>query len=218
MIAAARPPITWTTSTPTRDELTSVFRLGLAGGIGSGKSTVSARLAEHGAVVIDYDRLAREAVEPGTPGLAAIAERFGDQVIAADGTLDRNALGAVVFGDDTARADLEAITHPAIFELATALEATVADDGVVVHDLPLLVEAGMATLFDLVVVVDVPEDVQVERLVTLRGMTEAEVRARLAAQASREERAAVADVVLDNTGTIEDLEARVDELWTRIQT
>jgi dephospho-CoA kinase len=194
-----------------------VFRLGLAGGIGSGKSTVSARLAEHGAVVIDYDRLAREAVEPGTPGLAAIAERFGDQVIAADGTLDRNALGAVVFGDDTARADLEAITHPAIFELATALEATVADDGVVVHDLPLLVEAGMATLFDLVVVVDVPEDVQVERLVTLRGMTEAEVRARQAAQASREERAAVADVVLDNTGTIEDLEARVDELWTSIQ-
>jgi dephospho-CoA kinase len=194
-----------------------VFRIGLAGGIGSGKSTVSARLAELGAVVIDYDRLARESVEPGTPGLAAIAERFGDDVIAADGTLDRNALGAVVFGDDTARADLEAITHPAIFELATALEATVADDGVVVHDLPLLVEAGMATLFDLVVVVDVPEDVQVERLVTLRGMTEAEVRARLAAQASREERAAVADVVLDNTGTIEDLEARVDELWTRIQ-
>ena len=194
-----------------------MFRLGLAGGIGSGKSTVSARLAEHGAVVIDYDRLAREAVEPGTPGLAAIAERFGNEVIAPDGTLDRNALGAVVFGDDTARADLEAITHPAIFELATALEATVADDGVVVHDLPLLVEAGMATLFDLVVVVDVPGYVQVDRLVTLRGMTEAEARARLAAQASREERAAVADVVLDNTGTIEDLEARVDELWTSIQ-
>ena len=194
-----------------------MFRLGLAGGIGSGKSTVSARLAEHGAVVIDYDRLAREAVEPGTPGLAAIAERFGAGVIAADGTLDRDALGAVVFGDDTARADLEAITHPAIFELATALEATVADDGVVVHDLPLLVEAGMATLFDLVVVVDVPAYVQVERLVTQRGMTEAEVRARLAAQASREERAAVADVVLDNTGTIEELQARVDELWSSIQ-
>ena len=217
MIAAAPPPITWTTSTPTPDGLTSVFRLGLAGGIGSGKSTVSARLAEHGAVVIDYDRLAREAVEPGTPGLAAIAERFGNEVIAKDGSLDRDALGTVVFGDDTARADLEAITHPAIFELATALEATVADDGVVVHDLPLLVEAGMATLFDLVVVVDVPGYVQVDRLVTLRGMTEAEARARLAAQASREERAAVADVVLDNTGTIEDLEARVDELWTSIQ-
>ena len=217
MIAVAPPPITWTTSTPTPDGLTSVFRIGLAGGIGSGKSTVSARLAEHGAVVIDYDRLAREAVEPGTPGLAAIAERFGNEVIAADGTLDRDALGAVVFGDDTARADLEAITHPAIFELATALEGTVADDGVVVHDLPLLVEAGMATLFDLVVVVDVPGYVQVDRLVALRGMTEAEARARLAAQASREERAAVADVVLDNTGTIEDLEARVDELWTTIR-
>jgi dephospho-CoA kinase len=194
-----------------------VFRLGLAGGIGSGKSTVSARLAAHGATVIDYDKLAREAVEPGTPALAAIVERFGDDVIAADGTLDRVALGAVVFGDDAARADLEAITHPAIFELAAGLEAAVPDDGVVVHDVPLLVEKGMAALYDLVVVVDVPEDVQVERLVTLRGLTEADARARLASQTSREERAAVADVVLDNTGTIEDLEARVDELWNRIQ-
>ena len=190
-----------------------MFRLGLTGGIGSGKSTVSARLADHGAVVIDYDQLAREAVELGTPGLTAIAERFGGDVIAADGTLDRTALGAVVFGDDAARADLEAITHPAILDLAIALEATVPDDGVVVHDHPLLVEMGMAAFCDLVVVVDVPEDVQVERLVTLRGMTEADARARLAAQTSREERAAVADVVLDNSGSIADLEARVDELW-----
>jgi len=193
-----------------------VFRLGLTGGIGSGKSTVSARLAAHGAIVIDYDLLAREAVEPGTPALAAIAERFGDDVIAADGTLDRTALGAVVFGDDAARHDLEAITHPAIFDLAIALEATAADDAVVVHDHPLLVEVGMDAFCDLVVVVDVPEDVQVERLVTLRGMTEADARARLAAQGSREERVAVADIVLDNTGSIEDLEARVDEIWTRI--
>jgi len=193
-----------------------VFRLGLTGGIGSGKSTVSARLAAHGAIVIDYDMLAREAVEPGTPALAAIAERFGDDVIAADGTLDRTALGAVVFGDDAARHDLEAITHPAIFDLAIALEATVADDAVVVHDHPLLVEVGMDAFCDLVVVVDVPEDVQVERLVTLRGMPEADARARLAAQGSREERVAVADIVLDNTGSIEDLEARVDEIWTRI--
>jgi dephospho-CoA kinase len=193
-----------------------VFRLGLTGGIGSGKSTVSARLATHGATVIDYDLLAREAVEVGTPALAAIAERFGSDVIAADGTLDRPALGAVVFGDDGARADLEAITHPAILDLAIALEATVPDDGVVVHDHPLLVEMGMAALCDLVVVVDVPEDVQVERLVTLRGMTEKDARARLAAQTSREERAAVADVVLDNIGSIEDLEARVDEIWARI--
>jgi dephospho-CoA kinase len=192
-----------------------VFRLGLTGGIGSGKSTVSARLAAHGAVVIDYDRLARDAVALGTPALAAIAERFGSDVIAADGTLNREALGAIVFGDDAARADLEAITHPAIIELAGAMEATVPDDGVVVHDHPLLVEMGMATFCDLVVVVDVPEDVQVERLVALRGMTEEDARARMAAQSSREERRAAADVVLENTGSIADLEARVDELWDR---
>ena len=193
-----------------------MFRLGLTGGIGSGKSTVSARFASHGAIVIDYDLLAREAVEPGTSALAAIAERFGDDVIAADGTLDRTALGAVVFGDDAARHDLEAITHPAIFDLAIAREATVPDDAVVVHDHPLLVEVGMDAFCDLVVVVDAPEDVQLERLVTLRGMTEADARARLAAQTSREVRTAAADVVLDNTGSIEDLEAKVDEIWARI--
>jgi len=170
-------------------------------------------LAEHGAIVIDYDQLAREAVEPGTAALAAITERFGADVIAADGTLDRPALGSVVFGDDAARADLESITHPAIFELVAAAESAVPDDGVVVHDHPLLVEKGMTAFCDLVVVVDVPEDVQVERLVSLRGMTEAEARARLATQASREDRLAAADVVLDNTGSIEDLLARVDQLW-----
>jgi dephospho-CoA kinase len=190
-----------------------MFRLGLTGGIGSGKSTVSARLAHHGAIVIDYDQLARDAVALGTQALAAIAERFGDGVIAPDGTLDRPALGTVVFGDDAARADLEAITHPAIWDLAIELEATVPDDGVVVHDHPLLVEMGMAAFCDLVVVVDVPEDVQVERMVSLRGMTEADARARMAAQASREERLAEADVVLENTDSIADLEARVDELW-----
>jgi dephospho-CoA kinase len=190
-----------------------MFRLGLTGGIGSGKSTVSARLAHHGAIVIDYDQLARDAVAVGTPALAAIAERFGADVMAPDGTLDRPALGSVVFGDDTARADLEAITHPAIVELAVRQEATVPDDGVVVHDHPLLVEMGMAAFCDLVVVVDAPEDLQVERLVSLRGMSEADARARMAAQASRDERLAEADVVLDNTGSIADLEARVDELW-----
>ena len=193
-----------------------MFRLGLTGGIGSGKSAVSARLATHGAIVIDYDLLAREAVEPGTSALAAIAERFGADVIAADGMLDRTALAAVVFGDDAARHDLEAITHPAIFDLAIAREATAADDAVVVHDHPLLVEVGMDAFCDLVVVVDVPEDVQLERLMTLRGMTESDARARLAAQTTREDRVAAADIVLDNTGSIEDLEARVDEIWTRI--
>lgn len=192
-----------------------MFRVGLTGGIGSGKSTVSARLAEHGATVIDYDRLARDAVLPGTPGLAAIRERFGDDVIAGDGTLDRPALGKIVFGDDAARADLEAITHPAIFELAVVMESTVPEDGVVVHDHPLLVEIGMAGTCDLVIVVDVPEDVQVQRLVELRGMSEEEARARMAAQASREVRRAAADVVLENTASIADLETRVDELWNQ---
>ncbi len=192
-----------------------VFRLGLTGGIGSGKSTVSALLAERGATVIDYDQLARDVVQPGTPALTAIAERFGAGVIAADGTLDRPALGSIVFADDAARADLEAITHPAIREQALAREAAVTDD-VVVHDHPLIVEMGMAPHFDLVVVVDVPEQVQLDRLVTLRGMSEQEARARLAAQAAREERLAIADVVLDNTGSIAALEARVDDLWQRV--
>ncbi len=190
-----------------------MFRVGLTGGIGSGKSTVSARLAELGAVVIDYDQLARDAVASGTPALAAIRERFGDAVIAADGTLDRPALGSIVFGDDAARADLEAITHPAIFELSVALEATVPDDGVVVHDHPLLVEIGIGGTCDLVIVVDVPEEVQVERLTTLRGMTEADARARIAAQASREQRLAAADVVIANTRSLEELTAEVDEIW-----
>jgi dephospho-CoA kinase len=193
-----------------------MFRLGLTGGLGSGKSAVAALLARHGAVIVDYDQLSREIVEPGTLALAAIAERFGDEVIAPDGTLDRPALAAVVFSDDSARADLEAITHPAIFDLAMAREAEAADDAVVVHDHPLLVETGIAARCDLVVVVDAPEDVQVERAVKLRGMTEADARARIAAQASREERRAAADVVIDNSGAIEDLEVAVDALWAQI--
>jgi dephospho-CoA kinase len=194
-----------------------MYQVGLTGGIGSGKSTDSARLASHGAVVIDYDLLAREAVEPGTPCLAAIEERFGRSVIAADGTLDRPGLGAVVFADDPARADLEAITHPAIRDLAVARLAAVPPDGVVVHDHPLLVEMGMAEVCDLVVVVDVPVDVQVERLVELRGLSETDARARIAAQSTREDRRAAADVVIDNTGGLAELEAAVDRLWERIR-
>ena len=191
----------------------ALARVGLTGGIGSGKSTVSARLAELGAVVVDYDLLAREAVEPGTAGLEAIVARFGAAVLRADGTLDRPALGSVVFADDAARRDLEAITHPAIRDLAAAREAAAPDGAVVVHDHPLLVEMGMAGLVDLVVVVDVPVELQVRRLVEQRGMDEADARARLAAQTSREDRLAAADVVLDNTGTVEDLRAAVDRLW-----
>ena len=190
--------------------------VGLTGGIGSGKSTVSRQLADRGAVVIDYDLLAREAVEPGTPGLAAIVERFGPEVLAADGALDRPALGAVVFADESARRDLEAITHPAIRDLAAQRVADAPADAVVVHDHPLLVEMGMAALCDVVVVVDVPAEVQVERLVRDRGMSESDARARLAAQSSREDRLAAADVVLDNTGSLEDLRAAVDVLWTRL--
>ncbi|MCX6408055.1 MAG: dephospho-CoA kinase [Propionibacteriales bacterium] len=192
------------------------LQVGLTGGIGSGKSTVSARLAELGAVVVDYDLLAREAVEPGTPALAAIRERFGDAVVAADGSLDRPALGAVVFADETARRDLEAITHPAIRDLAAARIGAAPDDAVVVHDHPLLVEMGMAAACDVVVVVDLPPELQVRRLVEQRGMTETDARARLAAQTSREQRLAAADEVLDNRGSREELLAAVDALWTRL--
>ena len=194
------------------------MRVGLTGGIGSGKSTVSALLADKGAVVIDYDLLAREVVEVGTPGLAAIVERFGPGVLRPDGSLDRPALGAVVFGDHEARLDLESITHPAIGRLAWARDEAAPDGSVVVHDHPLLVESGIANFMDMVVVVDVSEDVQVERLVRLRGMAEDDARARIAAQASRADRRAAADVVIDNSGTPEDLAEAVDALWQRLQT
>lgn len=192
------------------------MQVGLTGGIGSGKSTVSARLAERGAVVVDYDVLAREAVEPGTPALRAIAERFGTDVLAPDGSLDRPRLGSIVFADESARRDLEAITHPAIRDLAAQRVAAASDDAVVVHDHPLLVEMGMAAACDVVVVVDVDPEVQVRRLVEQRGMSESDARARLAAQASRAERLAAADEVLDNSGSPEDLRAAVDALWERL--
>lgn len=190
-----------------------MLRVGLTGGIASGKSTVSRRLAELGATVIDYDRLAREVVAPGSPALRLIADRFGPGVIAPDGGLDRPALGAVVFADPAALKDLEAITHPAIRDLAVAREEAAGPDAVVVHDNPLLVEMGGAAACDVVVVVDTPTEVQVERMVRDRGMSEADARARIAAQTGREDRRAVADVVIENTGSVGDLLARVDALW-----
>jgi dephospho-CoA kinase len=193
-----------------------VLRVGLTGGIGSGKSTVSALLAAHGAVVIDYDVLAREAVEPGSAGLEAIAERFGPDVIAADGTLDRPALAAIVFADPMALADLNAITHPAIWRLAAAREAEAGPDAIVVHDNPLLVEMGAAQHCDVVVVVDVPEDVQVARLVSSRGMSEEEARARIATQASRRQRTGAADLVIDNTGPMDELALIVGGTWDEL--
>ncbi|MET0822030.1 MAG: dephospho-CoA kinase [Aeromicrobium sp.] len=190
-----------------------MLRVGLTGGIGSGKSTVSALLADHGAIVIDYDRLAREIVEPGGAALLAIAERFGEGVIAADGALDRPALGAIVFGDAEALADLNGITHPAIRDLAAAREREAGADAIVVHDNPLLVEMGAAAQCDVVVVVDVPVDVQVERLTTLRGMTPDDARARIAAQATRQQRTGVADLVIDNTGPESELAVIVGGIW-----
>jgi dephospho-CoA kinase len=194
-----------------------MVEVGLTGGIGSGKSEVSRLLASYGAVLIDADVLAREVVAPGTRGLAQVVDEFGPDILAVDGSLDRERLAAVVFGDDAARARLNAIVHPLVGERAAALKATAAPDAVVVHDVPLLVEAGLDSLYDLVVVVDVPVETQVDRLVRLRGMAEADVRARIAAQASREERRAVADVVIDNSGTPEDLEAQVRELWEELR-
>lgn len=188
------------------------MRVGLTGGVASGKSTVAAHLRELGAVVVDADQLAREVVEPGTPGLARVVEEFGDGVLAADGTLDRAALGAVVFADAEARTRLEQVLHPLIRERGAALEAEAGPDALVVHDIPLLVETGQQDRFDAVVVVDVPVEEQVRRMLADRGWTEEDARARVAAQASREERLAAATVVIDNTGTRDDLRRRVAEV------
>lgn len=191
-------------------------RIALTGGIASGKSSVADLLAERGAVIIDSDVSAREVVEPGTPGLAAIVERFGEGVLRDDGALDRPALGAIVFADPAARADLEAMTHPRIRARADALRVAAPEGAVVIDVIPLLVEVGLAGRFDEVIVVDVPEEVQVERLRRRDGFTRDEAMARLAAQASRDDRLAVADHVVDNTGTRAELEASVDALWRRL--
>ena len=198
-----------------------MLRAGLTGGIGSGKSTVSARLAELGAVILDADKAARAVVEPGTPGLAAITAAFGPDVLAADGSLDRAKLAGIVFADEAALGRLNAITHPLIHEyIRAAEEAAIAaggDDVVLVHDVALLAEWGRAKEFDLVIVVDVPVKTQLERLTGQRGMTEEQARARMAAQATREQRLAVADIVIDNSGTRADLDRRITEVWTDLQ-
>ena len=189
-----------------------MLRVGLTGGIGAGKSTVARRLAEHGATIVDADALAREVLAPGTEGLAAVTERFGADVLRPDGSLDRAALARVAFADDDSRRALEAITHPRIADRTAELFAAAAQDAVVVHDVPLLVEKGMAARYQLVVVVDAPVEVRVGRLVR-RGMSEADARARIAAQASEAERRAVADVWLDTDWPLAQVEAEVDALW-----
>jgi dephospho-CoA kinase len=191
-------------------------RVGLTGGIASGKSTVSAILAELGAVVIDADVLAREVVAAGTPGLAAVVAEFGDGVLTAEGELDRAAMGALVFADPGARKRLEAIIHPLVHRRSAELEAEAAPDAVVVHDIPLLAEVGRAGSFDAVVVVDAPVEVQVARMERDRGWSREDAEARIAAQASREDRLAIATYVVANTGTLEELRRRVAEVYAEI--
>ncbi|MDH6704118.1 dephospho-CoA kinase [Kitasatospora sp. MAA19] len=193
-----------------------MLKIGLTGGIGAGKSEVSRLFAAHGAVIVDSDVIAREVVAPGTDGLAAVVAEFGPQVLREDGALDRPALGAIVFADRARLQALNAIVHPLVRARSAELEAAAAPDAVVVHDVPLLVENGLAPLFDLVVVVDAADEVRVDRLVRLRGMAEEEARARMAAQASRADRLAAADLVIDNSGPLEVLATRIDEVWAEL--
>ncbi|MER5480585.1 dephospho-CoA kinase [Streptomyces sp. NPDC002734] len=194
-----------------------MLNVGLTGGIGAGKSEVSRLLVAHGAVLIDADRIAREVVEPGTPGLAAVVEAFGPEVLAADGSLDRPRLGAIVFADPERRGVLNSIVHPLVGERSRELEAAAPADAVVVHDVPLLTENGLAPLYDLVVVVDVGPETQLERLTGLRGMSEEDARARMAAQATREQRLEIADIVIDNDVSLPELERRVAEVWQELR-
>jgi dephospho-CoA kinase len=190
-----------------------VLRVGLTGGIGAGKSTVATALSRLGAVVVDADQLARRVVEPGSPGLDAVLAAFGSGVLAADGSLDRGALGRLVFSDDAARSRLNAILHPRIAELTAREVAIAPPDAVVVHDVPLLVENGLGPGYQLVLVVAAPIDERVRRLVHERGMDEQEARARIAAQADDAARAAAADVLLDNGGERNELLQAVERLW-----
>jgi dephospho-CoA kinase len=195
----------------------AVISVGLTGGIGSGKSAVADRLAALGAVVIDADALARDALAPAGPGEQRVIEQFGAAVVGSDGHLDRTRLAEVVFGDVVARARLEEIVHPIVAERSAALAAAAPPGTVVIHDVPLLVEAGLAERYDLVVVVDAPDEVRRARLMSDRGMSAAEVSARFAAQADRETRLAVADVVIDNSGPWSDLDDQVEELWRELR-
>jgi dephospho-CoA kinase len=197
-----------------------VLKAGLTGGIGSGKSTVSRLLAARGAVVVDADLVAREVVEPGSEGLAAVVSAFGEQVLRPDGALDRAALGQRVFADPEARATLNGLLHPRIAARSAQLLAETEarhPDGVLVHDVPLLVENGLVPAYDVVVVVDTDPEVAVRRLVEQRGMTEVDARARVEAQATRSERLAVADEVVRNDGPEEELAKQVEALWERLQ-
>jgi dephospho-CoA kinase len=193
------------------------LRVGLTGGIGAGKSEVSRRLAFYGAVVIDADAVAREVVAPGTPGLAEVVREFGPDVLRPDGSLDRDRLGELVFADESLRMKLNAIIHPRVGQRMAELERQADGAPVIVHDVPLLAENDLAGGFDEVVVVDVPPRIQVERLARERGMPRAQAEARIRAQAPREDRLAIATIVVDNSGSLAELDREVGELWAELR-
>jgi dephospho-CoA kinase len=194
-----------------------VLRVGLTGGIGAGKSEVSGRLAAQGAVVVDADLIAREVVAPGTDGFAAVIETFGPDVLGSDGALDRSQLGDIVFADKEKLAALNAIVHPRVGARMRELEEAAGPGSVVVHDVPLIAENGLADAYDLVVVVDVPPRIQLDRLIRHRGMNREQARARMAAQASRARRLSIADIVVDNSGSLAELDRQVGELWSELR-
>jgi dephospho-CoA kinase len=189
------------------------MRVGLTGGIASGKSTVSTILAELGAVIIDGDKLAREVVEPGTPGLAQVVAAFGPEILLPDGGMDRAKVGRIVFNDEAKRKVLEGIVHPLVFERYAALEASAPKDGIVIHDIPLLAESGRADTFDAVIVVETPAEVQIERMLRDRGWSRADAESRIASQATPEQRRAIATYLIENTGTRDELRARVEAVY-----
>lgn len=188
-------------------------RIGLTGGIGSGKSTVAGMLEARGAVIIDADAIARGLVEPGQPALVALVDEFGESILQPDGSLSRASLASLAFRDPGTTDRLNAIMHPLIAEESRRLMDSAPSDAVVVYDMPLLVETGQQSLVDMVVVVDVPEEMQVERAVGMRGLDAEDVRRRMAVQATRDQRRAVADVVIENSGSLDETEAQVDRLW-----
>jgi dephospho-CoA kinase len=194
-----------------------MLRVGLTGGIGAGKSEVSRRLAAQGAVIIDADLIAREVVAPGTDGFTAVVGVFGPDVVGSDGALDRSRLGDVVFADNEKLTALNAIVHPRVGARMRELEDAAGPGSVVVHDVPLIAENGLADAYDLVVVVDVPPRIQLDRLVRHRGMSREQGQARMAAQASRERRLSIADIVVDNSGSLAELDRQVGELWSELR-
>jgi dephospho-CoA kinase len=194
----------------------AVMRVGLTGGIGAGKSEVSRRLVAYGAILIDADAIAREVVALGTPGLAEVIAEFGPEILAPDGSLDRERLGEIVFADASQRARLNAIVHPKVGERMAELERSAGPDAIVVHDVPLIAENDLAAGYDVVVVVDAPQARQLQRLVRQRGMSREQAQARMAAQADREQRLAVAGIVIDNSGSLAELDRQVGDLWMEL--